>query len=101
MFETIAVNADHVMAIRVSGRLSDEDYARFLPVREALIRQEGPVSLYVDMEDFEGWEPKAAWDDLKFGIAHDVDCGVPGKNNYPMLLVVCSSFFVVKMLTYQ
>jgi len=73
MFETIAVNADHVVAIRVSGRLTDEDYKHFLPILEDLINREGPVSLYVDMENFEGWEMKAAWDDLKFGLTHDVD----------------------------
>lgn len=73
MFETIAVNADHVVAIRVSGRLTDEDYKHFLPILEDLLNREGPVSLYVDMEDFVGWEMKAAWDDLKFGITHDVD----------------------------
>ncbi len=73
MFETIAVNAEHVVAIRASGRLTDEDYKHFLPILEDLINREGPVSLFVDMEDFEGWDMKAAWDDVKFGITHDVD----------------------------
>jgi universal stress protein A len=73
MFETIAVNADHIIGIRASGRLTDKDYKEFLPELEKLINREGPLSLYVDMENFEGWEPKAAWDDLKFGLAHDVD----------------------------
>ena len=73
MFETIAVNADHVIGVRVSGTLTDEDYKNFLPFLEELIAKEGPLSIYVDMEDFKGWEPRAAWDDLKFGLAHDVD----------------------------
>jgi universal stress protein A len=73
MFETIAVNADHIIGIRVKGKLTDEDYKKFLPILEDLINKEGPVSAYVDMEKFEGWEPKAAWDDLKFGLSHDVD----------------------------
>ncbi len=73
MFETIAVNAEHVVAIRISGHLTDEDYKSFLPLLKDLINREGPVSLYVDMEDFEGWDMKAAWDDVKFGITHDVD----------------------------
>ncbi len=90
MFETIAVNVDHVVAIRVCGRLSDEDYAKFLPVLEALIKREGPVSLYVDMEDFEGWEPKAAWDDLKFGVAHDVD--------FRRIAVVCDKKWIRWMI---
>jgi len=73
MFETIAVNGEHVIGVRVTGTLTDADYKAFLPVLEELIEKKGPVSLYIDMEDFQGWEAKAAWDDLRFGLAHDVD----------------------------
>jgi len=73
MFETIAVNGEHIIGVRVSGTLTDADYKTFLPILEELIKKKGPVSMYVDMEDFQGWEMKAAWDDLKFGLAHDVD----------------------------
>jgi universal stress protein A len=73
MFEIIAVNADHIIGIRASGKLTDDDYKTFLPKLDELISKEGPISVYVDMEDFEGWETKAAWDDFKFGMDHDID----------------------------
>lgn len=73
MFETITVNADHIIAFRASGKLTDEDYRKFLPILEKFINKEGPVSALVDLEDFEGWEIKAAWDDLKFGLRHNLD----------------------------
>ncbi len=103
MFETIAVNADHIIGIRVSGRLTDEDYKKFLPVLNDLISKEGPVSAYVDMENFEGWEPKAAWDDLKFGIAHDVDftrIAVIGDKKWVQWMIRLSDIFFSAEIRY-
>ncbi len=73
MLEIINIGTDRVIGVRASGRLTEEDYRQFLPQLEELFRQQGPILLLVDMTDFEGWETRAAWDDLKFGLAHDVD----------------------------
>ena len=73
MLEIINVGTDQVIGVKASGRLTDEDYRKFLPQLEELIRRQGPILLFVDMTEFEGWETKAAWDDLKFGLRHDVD----------------------------
>jgi len=32
---------------------------------ETLIRKSGILSLYIELEDFQGWEAKAAWDWLQ------------------------------------
>jgi len=73
MFETFSVSNTQIVGVRVSGMLTDEDYKRFLPVLEELIAKNGPISICLDMEDFQGWSPKAAWEDLKFGLTHDID----------------------------
>ena len=74
MFEILPVNDDKdILAFKVSGKLTDADYKQFLPVLEATISKVGRISLYVEMQDFEGWEAKAAWDDLRFGLQHDDD----------------------------
>jgi len=73
MFEFIPVSEENIFAVRVTGKLTDEDYQQFLPQLEKLIRDCGPISLMVELEDFQGWEPKAAWDDFRFGIEHDKD----------------------------
>lgn len=73
MFSIIPVNSDHVMAFKASGTLTDADYQEFLPQLEEMIRSEGPLAIYVDMSEFEGWEAKAAWDDFKFGMRHTMD----------------------------
>ena len=73
MFEFIPVNEKNIIAFKAGGKLTDADYQQFLPQLESLIRKYGSVSMYVELEDFQGWEPKAAWDDLRFGVQHDRD----------------------------
>ena len=74
MFEIIPVNEDKdILAFKATGKLTDADYRQFLPILEAMIRKTGRISLYIEMQDFEGWEAKAAWDDLRFGLQHDDD----------------------------
>jgi len=74
MFEILPVNDDNnILAFRASGKLTDADYGQFLPVLEEMIRNTGRISLYIELQDFEGWEAKAAWDDLRFGLHHDDD----------------------------
>jgi universal stress protein A len=73
MFEILPVNDKDILAFKASGKLTDADYKQFLPVLETMIRKAGQLSLYVELQDFEGWEAKAAWDDLHFGLHHDND----------------------------
>ncbi len=73
MFEIIPVDDRHILAFKVVGKLTDADYQAFLPELEKLIQEEGSISLYIELEDFQGWEAKAAWADLKFDLQHDKD----------------------------
>ncbi len=74
MFEILPVNDDNdILAFKATGKLTDADYKQFLRVLEEMIRNNGRISLYIEMQDFEGWEAKAAWDDLRFGLQHDDD----------------------------
>ncbi|HIE33190.1 MAG TPA: hypothetical protein EYP81_03990 [Thermodesulfobacteriaceae bacterium] len=103
MFEKIPVNADHIIAIRAEGVLTDADYQSFLPELEQLIEREGPISAYVDMQGFKKWEAKAAWDDLKFGIAHDIDfdrIAVIGNRKWQQWMVKVSNIFFTADMRY-
>ena len=73
MFQEIPVSENNLFAFRVSGKLTDEDYRQFLPRLDELIGQYGKISLLFELDDFKGWEMQAAWDDLKYGLAHDED----------------------------
>lgn len=52
-----------------SGRLTDNDYQSFLipEVRQAL-EQHSTIKLLFLLEGFRGWELRAAWDELVFGL---------------------------------
>jgi universal stress protein A len=73
MFQEIPVTEDHIYAFKASGKLTDEDYQAFLPKLTTLNHKYGPLSLLIELEDFKGWEAKAAWADMKYGIEHDND----------------------------
>lgn len=59
-----------VIEVRVSGKLSKEDYHRFVPDVERAIDQYGKIRLLLEMNDFHGWEFGALWEDIKFDLKH-------------------------------
>lgn len=73
MFTEIPVNASHLYAFTASGKLTEADYQKFLPRLEEILDKQKPVSLLIRLEDFTGWEAKAAWEDMKFGMQHQGD----------------------------
>ncbi len=58
--------------ITMIGKLTHEDYQIFVPmIDKALKEVKGlEVNLLADMSQFKGWELKAAWDDMMFGLKH-------------------------------
>ena len=70
MIQTIPVREDNIFAFKVTGTLTDTDYQQFLPKLTSLIEKHGAISLLIELDDFHGWEAKAAWDDFKFGMEY-------------------------------
>lgn len=58
------------LAIRASGKLTHQDYQSFLPKLEEKIKQAGKVSLLLELDNFSGWDLKAAKDDFTFALKH-------------------------------
>ncbi len=73
MFQEIPVNEPNIFAFKAIGRLTEKDYQEFLPKLASLLKEHSPLSLLIELEDFHGWELKAAWEDFKFGKDHDAD----------------------------
>jgi hypothetical protein len=73
MIETIPTVFPKTIGFKLSGRLHDEDYQQFAPTMESFLTAQGKARLYVEFEDFHGWDWDAAWDDLKFGMKHYSD----------------------------
>jgi hypothetical protein len=70
MIEQLPAGSEKVLAFKMSGKLHDEDYKRFVPMVDAAIAKEGKVRLLAQFEDFHGWDLHALWDDIKFAATH-------------------------------
>jgi len=70
MAVTIDDTHPRFLTIRLSGKLTAEDYESFVPRAETLIEERGSIRLLLEMRDFHGWELAAAWEDTKFGMRH-------------------------------
>jgi hypothetical protein len=66
-------NATKVLTVRVSGKLTKEDYERFIPAFEKLVIEHGKIRALFEMVDFHGWEASALWQDIKFDAKHFTD----------------------------
>jgi hypothetical protein len=62
-----------VLEVAVSGKLTQDDYQRFVPAFERLVKQHGKIGVLFEMSDFHGWEAAALWDDVKFDRKHFAD----------------------------
>jgi hypothetical protein len=60
----------NVLEMQISGKLTHEDYHRFVPEFERLVKEKGKIRVLVEMVDFHGWEFAALWDDIKFDTKH-------------------------------
>jgi hypothetical protein len=85
-----------LLEVHVSGKLTTEDYDRFIPAVEKLIKQHGKIDILFEMSDFHGWEAGAMWEDTKFAFRHFSDLGrlaVVGEKKWQeWMLVACRPF---------
>lgn len=63
------------MTVRLSGKLTAEDYEQLVPAVEKVIKERGTLRMLIEMRDFHGWDLAATWEDTKFGLRHyhDID----------------------------
>lgn len=87
----------HVIALRVFGKLTAEDYDTLVPALEERVRGMAQVNLIVELEDFQGWDLDAAWADLKFGLEHNrhIDrLAVVGERGWERWMTRIASWFM-------
>jgi hypothetical protein len=70
MIEQLSGFADNALGFKLSGKLHDEDYKKFVPLVDAGVAKEGKVRILAQFHDFSGWDAKALWDDIKFSTTH-------------------------------
>lgn len=66
----ILENDKDLIAVKFSGKLEDQDYNVLIPLLENKIQVYGNINFYWELENFQGWDPKALWSDLKFNVKH-------------------------------
>jgi hypothetical protein len=87
------------LTLSVSGKLTHEDYEELTPMLEAaLATVHAPkVRVFIDAIELEGWEPRAAWDDLKLGLKHGNEferIAIFGNRQWQELAAKLGSWFV-------
>jgi hypothetical protein len=70
MIEQLTGLPEHALGFKMSGKLHDEDYKKFVPLVDDAIAKEGKVRLLAQFHDFRGWDAHALWDDVKFSTTH-------------------------------
>jgi len=70
MIEQIPLDSEERLGFKLSGKLHDEDYKKFVPIIDAAVAQHGKVRLLAQFHDFKGWDLHALWDDIKFSTTH-------------------------------
>lgn len=70
MIDQLPSISDKVLGFKMSGKLHDEDYKKFVPMIDAAAAKEGKVRLLAQFHDFHGWDMHALWDDIKFATTH-------------------------------
>ena len=66
----ITENDSNLIIVRVSGKLTQQDYDQLIPSWQRLLAERGSMRMLFIMENFHGWTPGAAWADFRFGTKH-------------------------------
>ncbi len=69
----ITTTDPNLVEVRISDRLSRDDYTKFVPQVESVINRVGKIRILMEMQDFHGWEMGAMWEDIKFDLKHFKD----------------------------
>jgi hypothetical protein len=62
-----------VLEVDLHGKLAREDYERFVPEIERMIREYFKIRVLITMHDFHGWDAGAIMEDIKWNARHFSD----------------------------
>ena len=79
------VNNNFFLSFKAIGTLTHEDYEAITPLIDNALKgiKKPHINALVDITEFDGWEPRAAWDDFKIGLKYGFDfdkIAIYGKN---------------------
>jgi hypothetical protein len=93
------VNSEFFLTLKASGKLTHQDYQTITPLIDgALARVKQPkIKALIDGTELEGWELRAAWDDLKLGLSHGsefIKIAIYGNKKWQEISAKIASWFV-------
>jgi len=61
-----------LLEVKAVGKLTHEDYEIITPLFDDALEgmETDKVDILMDISEFDGWELRAAWDDMKIGLKH-------------------------------
>lgn len=63
----------NTLGIKVGSKLTKQDYEEVIPAIEQKLQEFGELNILIQLEEFEGMEIGALWEDLKFDVKHRND----------------------------
>ena len=101
MIEQLESKSPKVLGFKMSGKLHDEDYKKFVPLVDDAIAKQGKVRMLAQFHDFHGWDAKALWDDTKFSTTHCTNfkrIALVGEKTWEKwMAAVCKPFTMAKV----
>jgi hypothetical protein len=101
MIEIIPGLPDHTVGFKVSGKLHDADYEKFVPMVDEAIAASGKARILAHFHDFHGWDAHALWDDIKFATTHCTKIermALVGESAWQKwMAVICKPFTMAKI----
>jgi len=91
--------------LQITGTLTHNDYQQMVPMIENAVKSinEPKITILVDALEFKGWELRAMWDDLKFGLNHASEfrkIAFVGNKQWEEYAVKISNWFMIGDLVY-
>ena len=93
------------LALKAVGTLSHADYKIISPMIDAALAEvkDPEVDVLLDATELEGWELRAAWDDLKLGLKHNNEfrhIAIYGNKKWQENIAKISNWFITGELQY-
>lgn len=70
MYKLLSRSSGNVIGIQFSGKLTHAQYKEVLPIINERISEYGNIRVLLELNHFEGWDLRAALDDIFFKIKH-------------------------------
>lgn len=96
---------DIYLTLKPTGKLTHEDYVVITPIIESALKAVTAPKIYafLDATDFEGWEPRAMWDDFRLAFEHSTEfakVAIYGGKNWHRLAATIGNWFVTGKVKY-